>query len=66
MKMFQSAAFESWKTTILGALFAVGIVITPILQSGQAPTKAQWLMAIGAALAGLVAQDHKPKPPNTP
>jgi hypothetical protein len=66
MNWLKSAALESWRTTILGFVMAVGIVLQPVLAAGQVPTKSQVLAAVCVALAGLIAGDHKTGNQNQP
>ena len=53
-----SAVMKSWQTTALGCAVAAYVVIRPALESGRWPTKSEWLMAVAAALAGLLVKDH--------
>jgi hypothetical protein len=47
----------SWKTTVIGFLSAVCIMIIPSLQAGEMPTTPQWILALALAFMGTVAKD---------
>ncbi len=48
----------SWKTTALGFVGAIYILVKPSLDAGQWPTKVQWAGAVFSTLAGYVAKDY--------
>ena len=58
VKTLVSAALGSWKTTACGFVVAVGILLQPVLVSGQVPTKSQIIGACCVALAGFLSKDH--------
>ncbi|MHC1728568.1 MAG: hypothetical protein AB9866_21630 [Syntrophobacteraceae bacterium] len=47
----------SWKTTIVGFLSGVAVLVLPILEAGRVPTLHEWLLAVVLTFLGVVAKD---------
>jgi hypothetical protein len=65
-KQITSAFLGSWKTTTLGFVLAIYILVKPSLDAGQMPTETQWVGAIFAALVGTQLKDHDKSGTGTP
>lgn len=49
---------KSWKTTVAGAVAALGVYLSTQTQFYWAPISGQILTALGTFLTGFLARDH--------
>ena len=61
--MFSSLFGTSWRTSIGGAMAAIGMILSQATEPAWAKTLGQIVTALGTVLIGFTAQDHSTEKP---